>query len=82
MLTDIEMPNLNGFELCERIRDTAVYADLPVIALTSLAGQEDVQRGHDVGIDDYQVKMDRDRLLGTVARLLKQTRNVERPMLV
>ncbi len=82
VLTDIEMPNLNGFELCERIRDTAVYADLPVIALTSLAGQEDVQRGHDVGIDDYQVKMDRDRLLGTVARLLKQTRNVERPMLV
>lgn len=82
VVTDIEMPNLNGFELCERIRDTAAHAELPVIALTSLAGQEDVQRGRDVGIDDYQVKMDRDRLLSTVARLLKNKRPTEQPVLV
>jgi two-component system chemotaxis sensor kinase CheA len=83
VLTDIEMPNLNGFELCERIRESGAHSELPVIALTSLAGQEDVQRGHDVGIDDYQVKMDRDRLLSTVARLLKQARTTtNRPVLV
>jgi len=82
VLTDIEMPNLNGFELCERIRESSTHGQLPVVALTSLAGQEDVQRGHEVGIDDYQVKMDRDRLLATVARLLKQKRVAPEPALV
>jgi two-component system chemotaxis sensor kinase CheA len=82
VVTDIEMPNLNGFDLCERIRESGAHGELPVIALTSLAGQEDVQRGRDVGIDDYQVKMDRDRLLSTVARLLKDKRPAEQPVLV
>ncbi|WP_425614086.1 chemotaxis protein CheW [Anatilimnocola sp. NA78] len=78
LLTDIEMPNLNGFELCERVRQSDNWGELPVIALTSLAGQEDIQRGRDVGIDDYQVKMDRDRLLATVAKLLKTAKSPER----
>lgn len=78
VLTDIEMPNLNGFELCERIRDSESFNTLPVIALTSLAGEEDMERGLEVGVNDYQVKMDRDRLLATVARLLKGARRVER----
>lgn len=74
ILTDIEMPNMNGFELCERIRESDAFHSLPVIALTSLAGQEDIDRGRQVGIDEYQVKMDRDRLLGSVAQLLKAKR--------
>lgn len=78
VLTDIEMPNLNGFELCERIRDSESFNTLPVIALTSLAGEGDMERGLEVGVNDYQVKMDRDRLLATVARLLKGARRVER----
>ncbi len=78
VLTDIEMPNLNGFQLCERIRDSESFSTLPVIALTSLAGEEDMERGLEVGVNDYQVKMDRDRLLATVARLLKGTRRIER----
>lgn len=77
VLTDIEMPNLNGFQLCERIR-ASEFEHLPVIALTSLAGEADVEHGRLVGIDDYQVKMDRDRLLSTVARLLKNTSPAQR----
>lgn len=72
VVTDIEMPNLNGFEFCDRIKKDPRFASMPVIALTSLAGAADVQRGIDVGIDDYQIKMDRDKLLNSVANFAGQ----------
>lgn len=74
VVTDIEMPRMNGFELCRRIKSDARFDGLPVIALTSLAGEDDVAHGREVGIDDYQVKMDRDKLLAAVRRLLPNRR--------
>jgi len=74
VVTDIEMPRMNGFELCRRIKTDARFDGLPVIALTSLAGEDDVAHGREVGIDDYQVKMDRDKLLTAVRRLLPNRR--------
>ena len=65
VITDIEMPNLNGFDLCQRIKQSK-WSYLPVIALTSLAGASDMQRGMEVGIDDYQIKMDREKLLAAL----------------
>lgn len=62
VVTDIEMPNLTGLGLTQRIRADGRFARLPVIGLTSLAGEEDVAKGKAAGIDDYQVKLDRDRL--------------------
>ena len=66
VVTDIEMPNMNGFELCQRIKQSPRWGHLPVIALTSLAAASDMQRGIDAGIDDYQIKMDRDKLLAAL----------------
>jgi len=66
VVTDIEMPNMNGFELCQRIKQSPQWGHLPVIALTSLAGSSDMQHGIEVGIDDYQIKMDRDKLLNSI----------------
>ncbi len=66
IVTDIEMPNMNGFELADRVKQSSEWGHLPVIALTSLGGAADVQRGIEVGIDDYQVKMDRDKLLASL----------------
>jgi two-component system chemotaxis sensor kinase CheA len=63
LVTDIEMPNLNGFQLCERVKGDSRFASIPVIALTSLAGSADIEHGIRVGIDDYQIKMDREKLL-------------------
>jgi len=63
VVTDIEMPRLDGLGLTRRIRADKRTALLPVIALTSLAGDEDIARGDAAGIDDYQTKLDRDRLL-------------------
>ena len=63
VVTDIEMPRLDGLGLARRIRGDQRTAHLPIIALTSLAGDEDIARGKDAGINDYQTKLDRDRLL-------------------
>ena len=56
IVTDIEMPNMDGFEFAGRVKNSK-WKHLPVIALTSLAGSSDIQRGIEVGIDDYQIKM-------------------------
>ena len=56
VVTDIEMPNMDGFELAGKIKNDERFAGLAVIALTSLAGKEDITRGREVGIDEYQVK--------------------------
>ncbi len=63
VLTDLEMPNMDGFQLTEKIKGDARFSHLHVIALTSLAGDEHMAKGKKVGIDAYQVKLDRDKLL-------------------
>ena len=71
VVTDIEMPNLDGFALCDRIKQDPRTQHLPVIAVTSLAGQQDVDRGKQVGIDENKVKLDKDKLLAAIHRFLK-----------
>ena len=78
VITDVEMPNMNGFELCRRIKQHALLSKLPVIALTSLASEADIARGRDAGIDEYQVKMDRERVMEAVTRLLPGAVNSEK----
>ena len=66
VVTDIEMPRMNGMDLARRIRADERTSGLPVIALSSLAGDEDIARGKAAGIDEYLVKLDRDSLLERV----------------
>ena len=70
LVTDIEMPNLDGYGLVSRVRADSKYADLPVIAVTSLAGDENTAKGKAVGINDYQVKLDKEALLKSVANYI------------
>lgn len=70
VVTDIEMPRLTGLELTQRIRADARFASVPIIALSSLAGEDDVAQARAIGVDDYQVKIDRDHLLESVRSLL------------
>jgi two-component system chemotaxis sensor kinase CheA len=63
---------MDGFELSRRIRQDKRFSLMPVIALTSLAGDEDVARGKAVGIDDYQVKLDKERLLQSIYEWLRR----------
>jgi two-component system chemotaxis sensor kinase CheA len=72
VVTDIEMPELDGLGLIAAIRSTPRIAGLPVVIVSTLAGDADRMRGLDAGADAYLPKGDFDeaRLLTTVERLL------------
>ncbi len=70
IVTDIEMPNLDGYELSEKVRNHKQFSGLPIIALTTMAGEEDIARGEAVGINDYQIKLDREKLMSSVHNYL------------
>jgi two-component system chemotaxis sensor kinase CheA len=71
VVTDIEMPNLDGYKLSEKIRNDARFSGMPIIALTTMAGEEDIAKGEAVGINDYQIKMDREKLMRSVHSFLQ-----------
>lgn len=71
VVTDIEMPNMDGFTLTEKIKNDSRFRGLPVIALTTLAADEDIARGKAVGIDEYHIKLDKERLMESVHRYAK-----------
>lgn len=73
VLTDIEMPALNGFELCQRIRQTPNVQHLPVIALSALADDDALRRARQVGFDDYLVKVDRGKLCESIKQLMSKS---------
>jgi len=70
VVTDIEMPEMDGFELAERLRADPATAEVPVIALSSMVSLEAVERGRQVGFHDYVAKFDRQ---GLIAALKEQT---------
>ena len=56
ILSDVQMPKLDGFSLTRRIKSKPELARIPVIILSSLASPEDKRRGLDAGADAYLVK--------------------------
>ncbi len=72
LLSDIDMPRLNGFELTRQVRADARLRHLPIVLVTSLDSPADRERGVTAGADAYIVKraFDQQVLLDTVARLL------------
>lgn len=63
IVTDIEMPNMDGFELARRITTNSRWKKTPIVALTSRTNASDIEKGHEVGFYDYIEKLDRDSLL-------------------
>ncbi len=70
VVTDLEMPVMDGFELTSKIKNDDRFKHLSVIALTSLASQSNMQKGRDVGIDSYEIKLDREKLVNVVKEFL------------
>ncbi|MFO7559973.1 MAG: chemotaxis protein CheW [Desulfobacterales bacterium] len=70
IVTDLEMPDMDGFEFAAKVKGDDRFSHLKIIALTSLAGDEDMARGALIGIDDYQIKLEREKLVESVKKLL------------
>jgi len=72
VVSDIEMPKIDGFDLTVNIRNDESLSSLPVVLVTSLGSREDRERGIDVGANAYIVKgsFDQNNLLETVQRLI------------
>jgi two-component system chemotaxis sensor kinase CheA len=72
VVADVEMPRMDGFALCEAIRRSARFRDLPVVLVTALQSDADRKRGLDAGADAYLPKAGFDQrvLLDAVAQLL------------
>ncbi|MFA6236037.1 MAG: hybrid sensor histidine kinase/response regulator [Bacteriovorax sp.] len=63
ILSDIEMPVMNGLVLAAKVKEHPVWKNTPILALTSLASPPDKQRGLDAGFLDYLTKFDQDAVL-------------------
>jgi len=70
ILSDIELPGMNGFEFAQAVRASERWAGLPLIALSAYTSIDHLQRGRVVGFDDYVGKFDRDTLLRTLESAL------------
>ena len=72
LVSDIDMPRMNGFELTSKVRSDKKLGDLPVVLVTALKSREDRERGMDAGANAYIEKgsFDPQNLLGIVSRLV------------
>ena len=72
VVSDVDMPRMNGFDLTAKIRADKKLAELPVVLITALASREDRERGVDVGANAYIVKssFDQSNLLEVIRRLI------------
>jgi len=75
VLTDIEMPDMNGFEFAETIRADQHLSTMPIIALSSMVSPAAIERGRLAGFHDYVAKFDRP---GLIAALKEQTAEIKR----
>jgi two-component system chemotaxis sensor kinase CheA len=72
VVSDVEMPRMNGFELTAKIREDKKHSDLPIILVTALETADDKQRGMEVGANAYIVKssFEKSNLIDTIQRLI------------
>jgi signal transduction histidine kinase/DNA-binding response OmpR family regulator len=81
VISDILMPEMDGYQLCQQIKADADLAEIPVILLTSLSDPKDVIKGLECGADNFVTKpYDEDFLLSRIQYILanQRVRRVER----
>ncbi|MDD3675728.1 MAG: chemotaxis protein [Thauera propionica] len=72
VLTDVEMPEMDGYILTKQIKSDRRFAGVPVLMHSSLSGMSNQQLGMSVGVDEYVPKFEPQRLAQTLARLLAE----------
>ena len=81
ILSDISMPNMDGFQFLEKIRANASLANIPIILLTQHSDASVFRRGMDLGADDFLAKpVRRNDLLTSISSRLKRLEGMRRPV--
>jgi len=71
ILTDLNMPNMDGLTMIQKLRETQAYADTPIVMLTTESGEDKKAIGHSSGISAWLVKpFEPDALIETVGGML------------
>jgi YesN/AraC family two-component response regulator len=76
IISDVMMPNMNGFELCRLMKSTSETSHIPIILLTALSEKEDQQTGLGLGADDYLTKPFDINLLALKIKTIIQNRMI------
>jgi two-component system, chemotaxis family, sensor kinase CheA len=66
VITDIEMPEMNGFEFAAALRENPGTVAIPIIALSAMVSPEAIERGREVGFHDFVAKFDRAGLIAAI----------------
>lgn len=70
ILTDVEMPEMDGYMLTRKVKEDKRFANIPVLMHSSLSSDSNEQLGKAVGVDEYVSKFEPQRLAQTLKRLL------------
>ena len=73
ILTDIEMPEMDGFTFTKHIREDVRFAKIPILMHSSLSGNCNVEKGRAVGVTDYVTKFDAKHLREVIHRVFGQS---------
>ena len=74
IVSDIEMPGMDGFAFAETVKQGSRWAETPMVALSAHTGAQEMQRGQQVGFVDYVAKVDRDGLINSINQTLTDMR--------
>lgn len=78
ILLDFLMPEINGFDVCKALRENELTRSIPIMAVTCLTKEQDIQRIFECGADEYLAKPFKvDQLLDKVRELIGKGRSVE-----
>jgi len=72
ILTDLEMPVMDGFEFIQNLNEQEIYRGIPIVTLTTHDSSSLREKAMELGVKGYLVKMDRSELIDTVDRLLQE----------
>ncbi len=75
IISDIEMPEMDGFKFAQEVRRDGRWGNVPMVALSAHATDRDFERGREVGFNDYVAKADRDELMRSLAHTVSSVTN-------
>lgn len=72
IISDIEMPVMDGWRFIQTVRNNKQYQNIPAMALTALNSKDSVEKSCQMGFNAHEIKIDKERMLACVERLLQQ----------